>query len=209
MSEDTNKVKNQLEKCLLNPKPKKKKAKKKIAIKKIVTVKPKSNKPKLLKDPPVFTLEKQLIFLDELKKTCNVAGSARVIDVGVNTIYSRKKRDPDFAKLMEEAMEEAVLNLEGEAYRRAKEGVRKPVYYKGAVVGHQQEYSDTLMVTLLKGNLPEKYATNHNIELTGKEGGAIEINQTKSKLLDMLGVTLADIEEAEDGDIIEEEEGGS
>ena len=41
--------------------------------------------------------------------------------------------------------------LEAEARRRAVEGVRKPVFYQGVICGWVGEYSDTLLIFLLKG----------------------------------------------------------
>jgi hypothetical protein len=48
--------------------------------------------------------------------------------------------------------------LEAEAHRRAVEGVEKPVgWYKGRPGGYVREYSDVLLIFLLKGLRPEKY----------------------------------------------------
>ena len=66
-----------------------------------------------------------------------------------------------------EAREEACDALEAEARRRAVEGVRKPVYYRGEIVGTVKEYSDTLLIFLMKGAMPEKYRENVKIEHTG------------------------------------------
>ncbi len=57
--------------------------------------------------------------------------------------------------------------LEAEARRRAVEGVRKPVYCRGEIVGTVKEYSDTLLIFLMKGARPEKYRDNVRVERTG------------------------------------------
>ena len=41
--------------------------------------------------------------------------------------------------------------------RRAIEGVDKPVFHNGKVVGSIREYSDTLLIFALKGSMPSKY----------------------------------------------------
>ena len=60
------------------------------------------------------------------------------------------------------AQDEAVQVLEDEAVRRAYEGVEKPV----TVAGQREfvrEYSDTLLIFLLKGARPQKYRDNVNV----------------------------------------------
>jgi hypothetical protein len=47
--------------------------------------------------------------------------------------------------------------LEDEAVRRAYEGVERPVFQGGKQVGVVREYSDTLLIFLLKALRPEKY----------------------------------------------------
>ncbi len=48
--------------------------------------------------------------------------------------------------------------LEGEAIRRAFEGALQPTgWYRGQPGGYVREYSDELLILLLKGALPEKY----------------------------------------------------
>ena len=136
-------------------------------------------------------------FLELLRQTCNVAGSARALGIAPNTIYTYRRSHPEFADEMDRVRDEAIANLEGEAYRRAFYGTEKPVFYKGKQCGTITEYSDSLMVTLLKGNLPEKYANNHNIELTGKDGGPIQVSQAKEKLLGLLNIEEGEILEGE------------
>jgi hypothetical protein len=56
--------------------------------------------------------------------------------------------------------------LEAEAIRRAFEGQEEPTgWYKGQPGGYVRRYSDTLLIFLLKGAKPEKYADR--MELRG------------------------------------------
>ena len=60
--------------------------------------------------------------------------------------------------------------MESEAFRRAVDGVEKPVHYKGERVDTVTEYSDTLLIFKLKGARPEKYKDNaavQNLNITG------------------------------------------
>ncbi len=63
-----------------------------------------------------------------------------------------------------------------EAVRRAVEGTEKPVYQQGRLVGHVQEYSDTLLIFLLKGRRPEKYGEKLRQEISGPGGDAVQID---------------------------------
>jgi len=47
--------------------------------------------------------------------------------------------------------------LEHEAARRAYHGTLKPQFYKGVECGYVREYSDLLMIFLLKARKPEMY----------------------------------------------------
>jgi hypothetical protein len=72
--------------------------------------------------------------------------------------------DPGYRDAFESAGEMAVQHLEREARRRAIEGTEKPVYQGGKLVGTIREYSDTLLIFLLKGARPERY--RERVDLT-------------------------------------------
>lgn len=97
------------------------------------------------------------VFLETLQATGNVSGSARAAGIDRTTAYEHRGRHPDFASRWEAAVEEATDGLETEARRRAVEGVEKPVYQGGELVGTVQEYSDTLLLALLKAHRPDKF----------------------------------------------------
>lgn len=60
----------------------------------------------------------------------------------------------------------AVERMENEARRRAVEGTLRPVFHGGAQVGEVREYSDTLLIFLLKAHDP-KYRDKQQIEYSG------------------------------------------
>ena len=111
--------------------------------------------------PTVFTPEKQSIFLDKLSDCGNVRRAADEAGVSPRLLYWHRKQSPEFAEAWQEALTEAIESvLEPEALRRAVEGVQKPVYQQGELVGHVREYSDTLLIFLLKAARPDKYRDN-------------------------------------------------
>lgn len=115
-------------------------------------------------------------FLKWLAKRGNVADACRKVDIARSWIYEVRNADPDFAAAWDEALTEGTELLEGEAFRRAKEGVPEPVYYQGERVGFVRKYSDTLLIFLLKAHKPEKYRETVRNEHSGPDGGAIEID---------------------------------
>ena len=71
-------------------------------------------------------------------------------------------------------------DLEEEAIRRAIDGVEEPVgWFRGEAGGTVTRYSDTLLIFLMKGNNPEKYAERHRH--SGGEGPPIEHNVTVTR----------------------------
>jgi hypothetical protein len=71
--------------------------------------------------------------------------------------YHWLKTDPEYAEAFEEAERLSADLLADEAYKRAVEGVRKPVYHKGEVVGYETVYSDVLLMFLAKARNRQKY----------------------------------------------------
>lgn len=99
-----------------------------------------------------------------ISKTCDMLGMVR------RTLYHWKQQDPEFLKLFEEADVRALGLLEDEAIRRAMFGIDKPVYQGGKLAGFTKEYSDTLLIVLLKARAPHKYKERFAGELTGADG---------------------------------------
>lgn len=103
---------------------------------------------------------KKAAFLASFAETATITHAARAAEIDRVTHYKWLQADPDYAAAFHEAEAEAVERLEREALRRAVEGTQKPVYHNGKVVGYVTEYSDTLLIFLLKGARPQKYRDN-------------------------------------------------
>ena len=80
--------------------------------------------------------------------------------------YRTRNRSKAFRRSWDEALEQAVDLLEGEARRRAT-GIKRDVWYGGAVVGTESVYSDTLLIFLLKAHRPHKFRDNVKVEHSG------------------------------------------
>ena len=90
--------------------------------------------------------------------------------VGRTTAYRWRNADEAFAQAWDEAVDEGTDRLEQEAIRRGRDGVSKPVFQNGKRVGYVQEYSDTLLIFMLKARRPDVYRERANIEHTGPGG---------------------------------------
>ena len=81
-------------------------------------------------------------FIERLKATGNVTLAASGAGVTSQHPYRTRNRSTAFRRSWNEALEQAVDLLEGEARRRAT-GITRDVWYAGEVVGEERVYSDT------------------------------------------------------------------
>lgn len=100
----------------------------------------------------------------------NITRAAQMVGIHRATHHEWMKTDPEYAAAFEAACDQAVEVMEAEAWRRAMQGVEKPIFQGGKLVGSVQEYSDTLLIFQLKGLRPQKYRDNFS--------GRIEIDAT-------------------------------
>lgn len=97
-----------------------------------------------------------------------------LFDVDPTTISRHREKDRDFDEAVKSAMEVGYGALEAEAIRRAKDGVVKPVFYRGIAVDSIREYSDTLLLALLKAYKPKKF--NPGVKLDLEDGGGAKVS---------------------------------
>ena len=105
-------------------------------------------------------------FIDRLKATGNVTLAASGAGVARQHAYRTRNRNKTFRRQWDEALEEAVDLLAGEARRRAT-GIKRDVWYAGEVVGAETEYSDKLLMFLLRAHRPRLYRDNVQVEHPG------------------------------------------
>jgi hypothetical protein len=99
------------------------------------------------------TLKRELTkenFLDAFKECGRVDLAAKSCGTSTQRIYEWIKQDKAFGDALDAAKLQACLALEDEAVRRARYGTEKPIYHHGHVVGAIREYSDVLLIFLLK-----------------------------------------------------------
>lgn len=95
----------------------------------------------------------------------NITEAALIVGMSRNAYYSKSwLNDTDFQACLPLAHRMALDAMEDEARRRAITGWEEPTgWYKGVAGGTIRRFSDTLMQTLLKGNIPEKYRDSIDI----------------------------------------------
>ena len=98
------------------------------------------------------------LFVSCLQEGASVTRAAQRAELDRSRLYYWRSQDAHFRKIWDEAIEAGSDVIEDEALRRAVEGVEKPVYRGGEVVGHVRDYSDAMLTMLLKARRPEKYS---------------------------------------------------
>lgn len=121
---------------------------------------------------------KKRAFLVAYAECGNISQAARESGVIRNNHYLWIQDDESYARAFAEATDIAGDHLESEARRRAIEGVRKPIFQGGKQVGEQLEYSDTLLIFLMKGARPEKYRERHDHSHSGSSPFEVVVNWT-------------------------------
>jgi hypothetical protein len=96
-------------------------------------------------------------FLAAFAESASVAKAARWARISRTAHYNWMALDPTYPPRFAEAQRRAVRSLEDEAVRRGREGVRRAVYHKGKIVGYETEYSDSLLLAVLRANDPGKF----------------------------------------------------
>jgi hypothetical protein len=138
----------------------------------------------------------QAAFLAQLAESGNVRRACRAIGRHPATLYKYRQRDPAFAALWDETVAVAMDTvLEPEAVRRAVEGIEKPVYHLGEQVGTVREYSDTLLIFLLKGGKPDKYKERREVFHRGTIALLQKLEQISAMTPDELENFLQEVEQ--------------
>lgn len=111
----------------------------------------------------------QAAFLTAYSQCGNITRAAEMVGLNRGCHNMWRRDDPTYLPRFLDAQEEACDRLEEEARRRAVDGTLKPVFQGGKEVGTIREFSDTLLIFLMKGVMPQKYRDNYKIEAEIKQ----------------------------------------
>jgi hypothetical protein len=129
----------------------------------------------LMKHQQAMVIRRKNAFLAAYAKCGVLIDAAKIVGVDASLHHYWFNHDPEYAKRFSEVAEESIQVLESEARRRAVEGTAKPVYHCGRKCGEVREYSDTLLIFLLKAARPEVYRERQEIQQTVTHNGPVEI----------------------------------
>lgn len=106
-------------------------------------------------------------FLESLGKTGQIAKSARAAKVDRTTVYQWKRKNPEFARAWDEALELAADMLEDVAFQRAT---------------RPSDPSDSLLTLLLKAHKPEKYRERSEVQVTAALNISERLDKAEERL---------------------------
>lgn len=135
-------------------------------------------------------------FLDALAHGWTPTKAAKLAGISRSQAYLWRSQDPEFAADWDEAWIEGVDALEDEAFRRGVTGITREVLDKdGKKTGEIIEYSDQLLMMLMRGRRPERFAnqTFQHRHLGQVEVQVKTVEQARQRLL-QLGITPPIIE---------------
>jgi len=108
-----------------------------------------------------LTPQRKQAFLEALRACGVVTRAAKTASPGasgsgIQTFRDERKRDPEFARAWDEAIEQHAGDLVAELYRRALVGDQVPIVSpKGEVVGYRTIRSDKLLLEAVRAHAPE------------------------------------------------------
>lgn len=95
----------------------------------------------------------------EDKEACEYAG------ITLSGMRGRRRSDPEFDEAYRIARENRKEAYRMAAKRRAIDGWKEPVFYRGDVVGYRMQYSDRMLELLLKAEDPDNFSERHTVEV--------------------------------------------
>lgn len=132
---------------------------------------------------------KTLAFLAAIRKYPNITSASKAAGVRREAHYRRLEGNPAYREAFDRAFREGIDACEEEAVRRSVIGVSRPVLYHGKPVwvevdpGNpdaglrllmETEYSDTLLLAILRARKPE-YREKVEQQLVGKDGERLKL----------------------------------
>lgn len=156
--------------------------------------------------PQESRARKQAKFLKTYRETANIKYSCQKAGINRQTFYDWRDNDEAFKAQLPDAKEDANESLEMMAFEQAA-GILEPAVSMGRIVYEEvpdldeegkpkldkhgqplykrgkmlmvRKYSPSVLITLLKANMPEKYKDRVTNEHTGKNGGPIQTQQVE------------------------------
>ena len=97
-----------------------------------------------------FNDERKQAYIAALEQDGEHTFARLAVGVSDSTVTSHRREDGDFDQACEDALHRYRKKFIDELVRRGVNGVGKPVFHNGEIVGHVTEYSDRLLMEHLK-----------------------------------------------------------
>ena len=139
------------------------------------------------------TINLQKAFISAYAACASISQAARAAGVDHKRHYEWMS-DEAYRHAFDAVTDQAAQAVEDEAVRRAVEGVKRPMYYRGKQVRtggrrgrtvYEVEYSDTLLLALLKRFRPKFYREHTVTEVSGSIDLVERLNAGRQRLVEM------------------------
>lgn len=137
------------------------------------------------------SLLKHDLFFAALAKYGVATRAMQHADLDPKVVYDNRKNDPEFAERWRLALEAFADSLEDAARQRAVEGFKKGVWHQGVMVGEEIQYSDSLLLAMLKAKRKREYGDSSKVELTGADGGPVKVEESPTAIARSIAFALA------------------
>lgn len=106
-----------------------------------------------------WTAEKQFAFIEALAQCACVEEACARVGMGRTAAYALRNRSDatSFRIAWDAALDVAIRRLSDAAFSRALNGVSRPVYYQGELIGERRYYDERLTMFLLRYREPARY----------------------------------------------------
>lgn len=106
-----------------------------------------------------WTAEKQFAFIEALTECACVEEACARVGMGRTAAYALRNRSDSasFRIAWDAALDVAIRRLSDAAFSRALNGIARPVYYQGELVGERRYYDERLTMFLLRYREPARY----------------------------------------------------
>lgn len=138
-----------------------------------------------------LTAAKHDLFFAELEKHGQITRAARIARLDRASVYELRASNPEFNTRWVAALDTYADTLEAAAHQRAVEGTDKGVYHQGVLMSTEKQYSDTLLLAMLKAKRRREYGDSSKVELSGPDGGPVAIEETPTQIARKIAFALA------------------
>ena len=106
-----------------------------------------------------WSAERQIRFIEAVAEGASVDAAARRVGMTRDSAYKLARRPcgGSFREAWDAAIDCTMAQVEQAAVERAKNGVARPIFYKGQQVGEWRHHDERLTMFLLRSRRPDRY----------------------------------------------------